>query len=308
LRAELHATVSGLLSFRDLKTRVTTSSPLLRRNVHRLEKGLSMPERRAVFAQDFIEETVTLYGHLLASESAGAAETKWAHDVLDSYFASVDTSADRISAAHKNWAKLTATCDADACFVPYTFDTLPPADPTADFNGFNALAQRRRSVRWYQDAPLPVDKINAAMQTALQAPSACNRQPFDMYLARSRDKVKKITDMPLGTKGFGSDLPAVIAVVGDLSCYADPRDRHLIYIDAALVAMQFMLALSAMGLASVPINWPDLPDRHQRLRQLLGLAPHQVPIMLIGLGVPDPESKVAYSAKKSVEEVLHYVD
>src|SRR5690606_11830299 len=32
------------------------------RNIHRLEKGLCMPNRRPVFASDYIEETVDAYG------------------------------------------------------------------------------------------------------------------------------------------------------------------------------------------------------------------------------------------------------
>jgi len=41
---------------------------------------------------------------------------------------------------------------------------------------------------------------------------------------------------------------------------------------------------------------------------LLGLRDHQVPIMLIGVGVPDPDSSVPYSAKRPVDEVLHVVE
>ena len=57
-RREHRAVLAGRLAYeRGLKVSLR-SSPLLRRNVHRLEKGLVMQPRQAVFAEDYIEETV----------------------------------------------------------------------------------------------------------------------------------------------------------------------------------------------------------------------------------------------------------
>ncbi|SEW28506.1 Nitroreductase [Cognatiyoonia koreensis] len=311
LEAEGDATRAGLARFAEKKTLFEKSSPLLRRNIHRLEKGLAMPERRPVFAESFIGETVALYTRLIKSAAPSAPEVRWAHDVLTAYFAAVQKDDGKIAAAYKSWSAL----------PPLPAQTPMPASPYAladqgqmiteklpAFETFAALCRARRSQRWFSDAPLPMDQVRAAMDAALQAPSACNRQPFDFYLVQSREKVKAVTSLPLGTAGFGDDLPAVIAVVGDLSNFAEPRDRHLIFIDSGLVAMQFMLALTAQGLGSVPINWPDLPDNHDALRDILGLAPHQVPIMLIGLGVPDPTCIIPYSGKRPADEVLHVID
>ena len=48
------------------------SSPLLRRNVHRLEKGLIMKPRRSVFAEDFILETVQAFDRARATPEYSA--------------------------------------------------------------------------------------------------------------------------------------------------------------------------------------------------------------------------------------------
>jgi hypothetical protein len=63
----------------------------LRRNIHRLEKGLCMRPRRDIFGQDYIGETVDFYALALAGirndpESFDATEIQWAHDVLRTYF------------------------------------------------------------------------------------------------------------------------------------------------------------------------------------------------------------------------------
>lgn len=305
--AEMGATLAGMAAFARAKTAVGRSSSLLRRNIHRLEKGLLMPQRRSVFGEKFIGETVALYTRLVASDRASAGETKWAHDVLSRYFDAVDVSVGQIAPAWEAWQQVAhpATPGADA--APYPLGEIGAyagAEALPGFEAFETLCRTRRSQRWFKQEQVPEDRVEAAMRAALQAPSACNRQPFSFHLATSPRMVKAITDLPLGTAGFGGDLPAVIAVVGDLSAFAEPRDRHLIYVDSALASMQFMLGLTAQGLGSVPINWPDIPENHEALRGLLGLEAHHVPVMLIGLGVPREDCMIAYSAKKSVSEVL----
>ena len=65
------------------------SSPLLRRNIHRLEKGLVMKPRRPVFAEDFILETVQAFNRARATPEYSVEELRWAADVLEEYFSVV---------------------------------------------------------------------------------------------------------------------------------------------------------------------------------------------------------------------------
>ena len=64
----------------------------LRRNTHRLEKGLVMRPRRAVFALDYIGETVRMYVALAKDAELRAQNSKlaqWSADVLSEYFSVV---------------------------------------------------------------------------------------------------------------------------------------------------------------------------------------------------------------------------
>ncbi|MEO1017164.1 MAG: nitroreductase family protein [Pseudomonadota bacterium] len=321
LAAENLATHAGIKRFHEINAAPIEYSPLLRRNIHRLEKGLSFQTRRSVFGLKFIGETVDLFERATRAPAYSNTEHKWAHDVLDRYFNAVDLTDETIAAAQKRFlaccgsAGLSMTkkdnCEA-LTSAPYRVGEIPKYAKlqlavSPEFDAFHSLCRRRRSQRWFRDDPVPMDQVRAAVTAALQAPSACNRQPFDYYLTEDRATIDAIADIPLGTAGYGDRLPAIIAVVGDLANFAEPRDRHLIYIDASLATMQLMLGLTAIGLGSVPINWPDIPENHQRLREVIGLVPHQVPIMLVGLGVPDDQSIVAYSAKRTVDEILHVV-
>jgi nitroreductase len=107
----------------------------------------------------------------------------------------------------------------------------------------------------------------------------------------------------MGTAGYAHQIPALIVVIGDFSCFEHERDRHVPYIDGSLATMQLMLSLETLGLASCPINWPDIEHLERRMAARLHLEPFHRPIMLLALGYPDPTGGIAYSAKKTSEQI-----
>ncbi len=300
---EHHAVLKGRLQyFRDLKAS-PASSPQLRRNIHRLEKGLIMKPRRPVFGEAFIQETVQAFNRARATDGYSAEELKWAGDVLDEYFSVVEGTA-VIDAARRSFDRGPDGPDEarSSGSKPY-----PRADSPAtsiSFDDLHLLYQRRRSVRWYLQQPVPLALIDKAVNSAALAPSACNRQPFRFIVSTEPKSATRIAECAGGTAGFAQQLPAIIVVVGDLSAYPLERDRHLIYIDGALASMQLMLAAETLGLSTCPINWPDVDNAEQRIRGLLELPPHERVIMLIAIGYGDPDSGVPFSQKKQGELLL----
>lgn len=280
----------------------TRSSPLLRRNVHRLEKGLVMQPRQPVFAEDYIGETVAEYRRCLDTSALDPAEQRWAHDVLQEYFSVVsDTTV--IAAARAAFAAAGASVAvAGDRSVPYA--RQQGAVSSVSYEQFLDLCRQRRSVRWYRPDGVPRELVDQAVAAAAQAPSACNRQPFLFrYLERAED-AQRIARLAVGTGGYADNIPALLVVLGDLSAYPAERDRHLIYIDAALASMQLMLALETLGLASCPINWPDIEKLERLMEAELGLPRHLRPVMLIALGYPQPQGGVPFSAKKPTQLLL----
>ncbi len=88
--------------------------------------------------------------------------------------------------------------------------------------------------------------------------------------------------------------------------YFDERDRHLIYIDSSLAAMSLVFAAEVQGLSTCCINWPDVEDKEQWMAELLKLDQDERPIMCMALGYPDPDGLVAFSQKKTVEQLRQY--
>ncbi|RCW76039.1 nitroreductase family protein [Pseudorhodoferax soli] len=307
---EQHATVAGRLHHIRHEASSEVASVIIRRNVHRLEKGLCMVPARKVFALDYIDETLRAFENLLQASSAhDVSLLKYAHDVLGSYFSATEWK--ESAQQPRRFARLSdqarALLHAQDCTpaAPAVHAQLPTSDVTYD--QLLTLAQRRASVRNFESRAVPRELIERAVAVAAQAPSACNRQPM-RYVAVADGPVKTaLVHLPMGTAGYADGIPVMLAVVGDLSAYPYERDRHIIYIDASLANMQLMLALETLGLASCSINWPDMEQRERKMARLLNLEPYERVVMLIAVGYPQAAGLVPHSEKKHVDEMLRWI-
>jgi nitroreductase len=292
--------------FQEIKEHKKTQY-LLRRNIHRIEKGMVMCPRRDIFATDFIEETVEIYESVFkASEGNIGAETelKWSYDVLKEYFNIVDVHPIINKAKSRFIAIQNGNIVNNSQYIPYKRNLETP--PPVEYESLLKLSKRRRSVRWYLPKAVPRELIDKAISVAALSPSACNRQPYEFRIFDQPALVKKVASIPMGTAGYYDNIPVIVVIIGKLRAYFSERDRHLIYIDSSLAAMSFMYALETMGLSSCSINWPDIHKKERKIKNILGLDPDERPIMMISLGYPDPGKLVCYSQKKPLSLLRKY--
>ena len=302
----------GKQKFHESNSSPKKSSSKLRRNTHRLEKGILSQPRKDIFALDYIEETVLCYASAIQETDpefrVAAEELQWTQDVLTHYFdiTSSHSLIDRMENIFTSLPKDIGAPPPDRfnSRVPYKRDLSQPSP--VNYQDFLTLAKRRRTVRWFKQTPVPRDLIHRAVAVAAESPSACNRQPFEFRVFDDPILLKKVAELPAGTSGFSHNFPCVIVVLGKLRNYFDERDRHLIYIDGALATMGFVYAIETLGLSTCCINWPDIPEREMAAQKLLQLEPDERPIMFIAVGYPEPEGLVAYSEKKPLHQLCHY--
>ncbi len=306
---EQHAVLYGRLRFHDSSAAPDHNESLLRRNIHRLEKGLIMRPRRSVFALDYIEETTECFAARAAALRCGVSGVDeeglhWAEDVLRGYFDMIDDHPG-VRRARSTFERAVLVRDRGGeVKSPFRRDLSGP--PPVAYDDLYRLARRRRSVRWF--LPKPVDRalVDRALLVAAQSPTACNRQPYEFRIYDDPQMVTKVAALPGGSSGFRENFPMVVVVVGKQRAYFDERDRHVVYIDASLAAMSFVLALETQGLSSCIINWPDVEHQERRMTRLLRLDPDERPIMQIAVGHPDPDALVPFSAKKSLDGMRSY--
>lgn len=293
-------------------SRAQVTNIALRRNIHRLEKGLIMENRRPVFALDYIDETVENFALIIMQSKAAGTDLReihWAHDVLSEYFDVVDTSHSLICKLKMKFEELPEPEDIQKQGQLAPYESKNRANlKIPSYEEFLSLAQKRRSVRWFSEKKVPREAIDKALSVAALAPSACNRQPFKYRVFDDPVLVKEIANIPFGTAGYADNLPVVIVVTGDLSDFFSARDRHTIYIDASLSAMAFMLALETLGLSSITINWPDFGLLESRMQKKLHLKAYERPVLILGVGYAKDEGRIPYSQKKPLDLLRTYND
>ncbi|MGK9120870.1 nitroreductase family protein [Olivibacter jilunii] len=273
----------------------------LRRNIHRLEKGLSYPTAKSVFAEDYVTATVKLLSVGLRTDELDEHTICWATSVLSLYFQVVQETPiikEAKSTFDELLLKLGDSYKKD--HVPYLSSKRP--DLNISYSELMNLSIRRRSVRYFEDKKVDLNVVKQAYDIAKYAPSACNRQSFQFLFYNEKELVDKLANVPGGVAGY--TLPAVIVVVGRYDGYFDVRDINAPVIDASLSIMSFLYAAETLGLGTVCINWPNLPDREKKIRKLLDIKSYEFVIMMIGLGYPLDAGKIPYSAKRPNENVL----
>ena len=290
-----------------LKTNV---SPDLRRNIHRLEKGISITNRKEVFALNYIEETITFFliniKRLNQEESIDIRELIWARDVIENYFQVVkkDKFLQNLESKFKKNLSNLKIDEYDHKFIPFNRSTSPPVD--IGIESFHQLILLRRSVRFFLNKTVERNKIEKAISLARYAPSACNRSPYRYAIFDEPETVKKIASIPFGTSGYSNGIPVIIAIVGDFSNYFSSRDKHVPYVDASLSVMTFMYTCEILGLSTCAINWPDFEPLEIKCRKHIKLERYERVIMFIACGYASPNGYIPFSAKKSVKSIISY--
>lgn len=278
------------------------------RNIHRLEKGLSLKNLEPTFAEDYIGRTVSNLEELLKDyPNVGACQDDrlcWALDVLSRYFRTVKTTP-ATGSARSTFEVLTKRIGY-RLGKKYPHARRVEGSTPVSYEALKKLAIQRRSVRWYRRRKVPRKLLDKAIEVAKLSPSACNRQAFEFRIYDDKKLIRKISNLAIGMDGYKENVPCLVALVGDYSAYAKVRDRHLIYIDGSLASMAFQFALETLGLSSCCANWPAIQDREEAIQELLGLSDSQRVVMLISVGYPDPKGLVPHSQKKSLDDIRSF--
>ena len=138
----------------------------------------------------------------------------------------------------------------------------------------------RRSIRAYQNKPVPEELIQKLLATAMQAPSARNQQPWQFVVIDDRATLAKIPPF-MPNAAMAGNAPLAILVCGDLSLEKSPGYWM---VDCAAAVENMLLAAHALGLGAV---WCGVYPREARmdgLRQLIGLPKNVIAHSLVVLG------------------------
>lgn len=165
---------------------------------------------------------------------------------------------------------------------------------------YSKLIAARYSVRAYRSDPVEDEKLQAVLEAARLAPTAANRQPFQLivlHTAGRKDEIGKIYRRP-----WFVQAPLVIAVcaISSLAWVRESDRFNARLIDAAIVADHLILAAANLGLGTCWIAAFNVGAA----RSVLQLPDEAEPVIFTPLGYPadQPGPKV----RKPVSELVRY--
>ncbi|MCH7414630.1 nitroreductase family protein [Belliella sp. R4-6] len=306
---EHKAFLEGAFIYENSRKKNSLNIHFLRRNVHRIEKGMIMRPRRSEFAVRFIYQTVVAFKVLVENNKNDflRSEFDWSFQVLDQYFKIVSSQNVNYIKANEIFKSLSEHFNVDKATVKLPFPNSN-AISKVTFDDFLDLNISRKSVRWFSKKTVPSELINKALNVALQSPSSCNRLPYRYFISNTDLKLtNEIANVSPGTIGWSENIPAIAVLVGQQRAFSNVANRHSIYVDSCLSVMPFVLALESLGLRTCLINWADIPENEDKMKGLLGLGEDEKVIVSIAIGYPEHEGYVAYSQRKYINEISQFI-
>lgn len=138
---------------------------------------------------------------------------------------------------------------------------------------FYEVVRARRSVRAYTADPVPEAALERILNAAQLAPSACNKQPWRLYVVR--DEATRRQLFPPDRHPWAGEAPVVLVACSEPEnawVRGDDRKNHA-DVDLAIFMEHLILAATAEGLGTCWICAFD-PELFRRVLDLpAGLAP-----------------------------------
>jgi nitroreductase len=209
--------------------------------------------------------------------------------------------------------------------VPLEFRRYPEGEMAERSRAFLETMRTRRSVRHFSGEPVPPEVLRNCIETAGQAPSGANKQPWTFVLVTDPDVKRRIREAaekeerehyggraserwlldlePLGTdaeKPFIETVPALVAVFAQ-RYGATPEDRHYYVSESVGIATGFLIAaLHNAGLATLT----HTPSPMKFLSEILGRPENERAYLLLPVGYPEEDCRVPDIARKALDRIM----
>ena len=174
---------------------------------------------------------------------------------------------------------------------------------------FTEIAQNRQSCRSY-DASRDVEqeKLNAILESARLAPSACNAQPYKITVCRGEAAAKVAKAVQgMGMNKFASDAPVLLVLSeqpynATAALGAKVKKNDYRSIDIGIMTAYLTAEATAQGLSTCILGWLDDAE----IRKICDL---DAPVRLVvTLGYAKEDDKLRQKKRKDMTELVAYVE
>ena len=172
---------------------------------------------------------------------------------------------------------------------------------------FMEIAQARQSCRSYDESrPVEDEKIQAILEAAQLAPSACNGQPYHFTVCKGETAQEvALACRGMGMNKFAVQAPVMIVIsempyVKSAALGARVKNNDYRSIDIGITTAYLTAEATAQGLSTCILGWLD----NDKICKLCGL---EYPARLvITLGYAKEDDKLRPKKRKALEELVSY--
>jgi nitroreductase len=253
---------------------------------HKLEKALAMRSALPTAATTVTSLLELLERWMLATDDDTAVVYRGAREALAAYRVRFAQELDADPPLSARLDRHVARCSPPVQPAGGTrmMTSADVADAAA--GGFAQLVEFRHSVRAFAADPVPTELLARAVELAQRTPSVCNRQSWRVHAYADPEQRQRVLRSQNG------------------NTYVTSGERHQAYVDGGMFAMSLVYALQSLGLVSCCLNLCKYSWQLRRLRRAAEIPNHEVPVMMVAVGHPPNEFRVAESARLPVEHAL----
>jgi nitroreductase len=167
---------------------------------------------------------------------------------------------------------------------------------------FEAISKRFSYRGTYTDQPVPREDLIKIVQAGIDAPSGCNAQTTNFIIVENQELIASISKL-LDDKPICKTAKSFIVCV----CDKKPVYGNLSFFieDCAAAVQNMLLAITALGYASVWLDGVIRGNIGTEIGKLLNVPANQEVRILLPIGVPPNQSKP--NPKKNFDERVRFV-
>ena len=172
---------------------------------------------------------------------------------------------------------------------------------------FLEIARERQSCRAYDETkPVESEKLEAILEAARIAPSACIGQPYHITVCKGHASQEvALACRGLGMNKFATQAPITLVIsemsyVKSAAMGAKVKGNHYRSIDIGIVTAYLTAEATAQGLSTCILGWLDAA----KIRQICGLE-HPVRLV-ITLGYAKEGDPLRKKVRKDLSDLVSY--
>lgn len=179
------------------------------------------------------------------------------------------------------------------------------------------LLKNRKSLRRYDDRPVPIEVRRQILEAALSAPTAGALSLY-AFIEIDDPGLKEALSHTCDDQPFIAKAPWIVLFAADYQRFYDawadegqaPKrkpgtgDLYLACCDALIAAQTAVIAAEALGLGSCYIG--DIIENAERHRELLSLPDYVFPAAMLCFGYPPADDKRQATPRLPLESVVHH--